>query len=133
MQVSHLVRKMKDESKVMTESTTRKHLREKIAGLPQLRLARAIDVLAMTWMGVTRSLDSPVNELKSAHSTLPAVLPNWRRVKVALLKSIPTGTFIDVQFYAHNAIGNDLTLDPRPLFTSRIVIEDWGSTLVTRK
>lgn len=124
---------MKDESKVVTESITRKRLLEKIAALPQSRLAPAIDVLAMIWMGVKRPLGPPATESKSTHSMSPAAPPNWHRVKLALLKSISTGTFIDVRFYAHNAIGNDLTLDPRPLFTSSIVIEEWGPALMTRK
>jgi len=56
-----------------------------------------------------------------------------RRVKLALLKSIYTGTFIDVQFYAYNEIDNNLPLDPRPLFTSSVVIEKWGPAITTRK
>lgn len=124
---------MKDESKVMTESITRKRLRQKIAALPQPRLARAIDVLAMTWTGVKRPLDPHMTGSKSAHSIPPVVPPNWHRVKLALLKSVPTGTFIDVQFYAHNATGNDLTLDPKPLFTSSVAIEEWWPSFVTRK
>lgn len=58
---------------------------------------------------------------------------NPRRVELALLKSISTGIFIDLQFYAYNAISNDRPLDPKPLFTSSTVIEEWGSAIVTRE
>ena len=54
-------------------------------------------------------------------------------MKLALLKSIPTGTFIDVQFYAYNAISGDLPLDLKPVFTSSIVIEEWAAAITTRE
>jgi len=55
------------------------------------------------------------------------------RMKIDLLESIPTGAFIDVQFYAYNAISEDLPCDPRPLFASGVFIEEWASAITTRK
>ena len=133
MQVSRLVYKMKEESKGITESITRKQLREKIATLPQSRLARATDALAMILDGMKGILGPPLMESKFTPSVTLPIFPNWHRVKLAILKSIPTGYFIDVQFYAYNAIANDLPLDPRPLFTSSIMIEKWGPAVTTRK
>ena len=130
MQVSRLIYKMKEESK---ESITRKRLREKIAALSQPRLARATDVLTMILDGMKGPLEPPPTEPEFTFPTTSPISPNWHRVKLALLKSIPTGTFIDVQFYAYNAISNDLPLDPRPLFTSSIMIEEWGPAITTRK
>jgi len=136
MQVSRLVYKMKEEYKGVSESNARKQLWEKIAALPQPQLARATDALAMILGGVERPLESPPTEPKftsSVFSGTPPVFPYRNRMKLALLKSIPTGTFIDIQFYACNAIGDGLPLDPRPLFTSSIVIEEWGPAITTRK
>jgi len=133
MQVSRLLYKMEEESKGIAESITRKQLREKLAALPRPRLARATDALAMIFDGVKGSLVASPTEPKLTFSVTPPIFPNWRRVKLALLKSIPTGTFIDVQFYAYNAIAGDLPLDPRPLFTSSIMIEEWGPAITTRK
>ena len=133
MQVSRLVHEMKEESKGIAESITRKRLREEIASLSQPRLARAADALAMIFDGVKGSLVSPPMEPKLTFSVAPPIFPNWHRVKLALLKSIPTGTFIDVQLYAYNAIGSGLPLDPRPLFTSSIMIEEWGPAITTCK
>jgi hypothetical protein len=133
IQVSRLVSKMKEESKGDIESPTRKRLREKIAALPQSQLSRATDVLAMIWNGVTGMLGPPTPEPELPFVAIPTLFLNWNRVKLALLKSIPTGTFIDVQFFAYNAIGNDLPVDPRPLYTSSIVIERWGAAITTRK
>jgi hypothetical protein len=133
-QVSRLVSKMKDESEGGSESPTRQQLREKIAALPQSQLSRANDVLAMIWNGVAGLPGLPTPEPKLPSFVGPSILfPNWHRVKLALLKSIPTGTFIDVQFFAYNKIGNDLPVDPRPLYTSSIVIERWGAAITTRK
>ena len=98
----------------------------------------------MIWDGVTGPTDLPAPGPRSTFSPRPFVLnwhraqlallfPNWPRVKLALLKSIPTGTFIDVQFYAYNTISNSLPLDPKPLFTSSIVIEEWAPAITTRK
>lgn len=133
MQVSRLVHKMKEESKGGIESATRKRLREKIAALPQPRLARAMDALAAIWSGMKGPLELPAGKPGFTFSVTPTLFPNWHRVKLALLKSIPTGTFIDVQFYAYSAICNDLPLYPKPFFTSSIVIEGWGAAIATRK
>ena len=131
MQVSRLIYKMKEESMGRAEGTTRTQLREKIAALPQSQLARAIDALAMIWNGMGKPLDSPTTGPKPTVAS--AIFPNWHRVKLALLKSISTGTLLDVQFYAYNAIYNDLPLNPRPLFTSSIVIEEWKTAIAPRK
>jgi hypothetical protein len=133
MQVSQLVGKLNEESKGNTESATRKALRDKIAALPQPQLARAKDVLVMIWNGVKGSLERSTTEPKLSFTAISTLFPNWHRVKLALLKSILTGTFIDIQFYAFNRIGDDSPLDPRPLFTSSIVIEEWGPAIATRK
>jgi len=132
MQVSRLIYKMEKESKGISESITRKQLREKIAALPQPRMARAADALTMILDGVRGSREPPPTEPKFTLSVTPPILPNWQRMKLALLKSIPTGCFIDVQLYAYNAIANGLPLDPKPLFTSSIMIEEWGPALTTR-
>ena len=124
---------MKEESAEEVESVIRKQLRGKLAALSQSRLTHATDALAMIWNGVTGPLDLLAPELKSNFSTTPILSPNWHRMRLALLKSISTGTFIDVQFYAYNAIYNGLSSDPRPLFTSSIVIEEWGPAITTRK
>jgi len=133
MQVSRLIYKMEEESKGITESVTRKQLREKIAALPQSRMARAADALAMIFDGVKGPLKPPPTYPIFTFAVTPPILPNWHRMKLALLKSIPTGCFIDVQLYAYNAIANGLPLDPRPLFTSSIMIEEWGPAITTRK
>ncbi|KAF9650002.1 hypothetical protein BDM02DRAFT_3112802 [Thelephora ganbajun] len=135
VQVSRIVSKMNEELKGGTVSITRKQLWDKIAVLPQSRLARATDALAMIWSGMTRSLKSllpPKMEPKSTVSAKHTLFPNWHRVKLALFKSIFTGTFIDVQFYAYNTISNGLPLDPKALFTSSIVIEQWGPAITTQ-
>ena len=133
MQVSRLVGKMKEESGGDTEGTVRKQLQEKIAALTQSRLPRAADALAMIWTGVLGPLDLPTPEPKVTFSTKFTIFSNWHRVKLALLKSISTSTFIDVQFFSCNALSNDLPVDPRPLYTSSIVIEKWGAAITTRK
>jgi len=130
VQVLRLISKMNKESKRDGESTTRNQLREQIAVLSQPRVGRATDVLVMIWNAMKEPLEPAVMEPKLTFWATPA-LP--RRVKLALLKSIYTGTFIDVQFYAYNEIDNGLPLDPRPLFTSSVVIEKWGPTITTRK
>ena len=106
---------------------------DKIASLSQPQLARARDALSMIWDGATGLLDPPA--LKSVHNLSANFTPamSSERVELALLKSISMGTFIDVQFYAYNAISNGFPLDPKPLFTSSIVIEEWGSAIATRK
>jgi len=133
MEVSRLVYKMKEESKGVAESITRKQLREKIAALPQPRVTRATDALVMIMDGVKGLLKPPPMEPKLTFSMTSSTFPNWHRVKLAILKSITAGCFIDVQFYAYNAIADDLPLDPRPLFTSSIIIEDWGPAITTRE
>jgi len=124
---------MKEESAGDTESAIRKQLRDKLANLSQSQLTRATDALTMIWNCVTRPLDQLAPKPKFAFSVTPIIFPNWHRVKLALLKSISTGAFIDVQLYAYNAVDNDLPLDPRPLFTSSIVIEKWAPAIMTRK
>ena len=133
MQVSRLVRKMKEEPAGDTEGTIRKQLREKVAALTQSRLPRAADVLAMILNGAMRPLDlpAPAPEPKSTPFANSSLFRH--RVKLALLKSIPTGTFIDIQFFAYNALSNDLLVDPRPLYTSSVVLERLGATITTRK
>ena len=144
MQVSRLVSLMKEESKGGSESHTRIQLRNKIAALPQSQLARATDALSMIWDGITGSLDLPAPGPKSISSANSTSFSKWQRMifllssnrermKLALLKSIPTGTFIDVQFYAYNAISGDLPLDLNPVFTSSIVIEEWAAAITTRE
>jgi len=123
---------MKEESAGDTESVTPEQLRDKLATLSQAQLIRATDALAMIWNGVIGPLNPLMPEPKFAPLPAP-VLPNWQRVKLALLKSISTGTFIDVQFYAYNAINNDLPSEPRPLFISSIVIAMWAPAITSRK
>ena len=110
-----------------------KRLLDKITTLPQSQLGRVADALGMIWKGMAVKLDLPAQE---STPTLPVDLPqfpNWHRVKLAILKSISTGTFVDGQFYAYNAVGGDLPLDPKPLFTSSIVIEEWRPAISTRE
>ena len=133
-QILKLVSTMESESKGGTEGDTMKRLLDKIASLSQLQLERSRDVLSMIWNGIVgQHPDLPAHKslftLPSNHTSLP----NWRRVKLAILKSISTGTFVDIQLYAHNAICNNLSLDAKPLFTSSIVIEAWGSAISMRK
>ena len=87
----------------------------------------------MIWNGVVGPSDLLAPEPKPTFSTKLTLFSNWHRVKLALLKSISTGTFIDVQFYAYNAIDSNLPVDPKPLFTSSIVIEKWGAAITTRE
>ena len=115
------------------ESNTMKRLLDKIASLSESKLARSSDVLSMIWSGTTGPLDLPTQEPESDLPANSAQAANLHRVELALLKSISTGAFIDVQFYAYNAISDDLPLDPKPLFASNIAIEDWGSAIATRK
>ena len=134
MQVPRLIYKIKEESKVpwVVESVTKKQLREKIAALPQPGLARAMDALTLIWNGVKEPLEPPTKGPKFTFPAAPTIFPNWHRVKLALLKSIYTGAFIDVQFCAYNAISSDLPSDPRPLFASSIVIEEWSPAITMR-
>ena len=133
VQVSRLIGKIKEESGGSTESTTRKELREKIAGLSLSQLLRATDTLAMIWGGMVGPLDLPTLKPKPYSSLKPLPCLNWDSMKLALLKSISTGTFIDVQLFTYNAISNGLPVDPRPLYTSSIVIQEWGAAITTRR
>ena len=144
MQVSQLINKIKAESAGGSESGTRRQLRNKITALSQSQLARATDALAMIWGGVTGLLDLSMPEPEStscARSTqlskrqgVAFPLPsNWQSMKIALLKSIPTGTFVDTQFYAYNAIGDSLPFDLKPLFISSMVIEEWAHAIKSCK
>ena len=133
IQVSKLVSMIKEESKSRTGSETKKQLMDKIASLSQSELARAKEALAMIWKGLAGRLDPPASKPVSDLPANFALFSNWHRVKLAIFKSISTGTFIDVQFYAYNAVCNNLPRDPKPLFTSSIVIEEWGSAISTRK
>ena len=133
IQVSRLVSKIKEESRGGTESATRKELREKTAAFSLSQLTRAADTIAMIWDGIMGPLDVPALEPKPSLFPKPLPFLNWHRVKLALLRSIPTGTFIDVQFFAYNAICNGLPADPRPLYTSSIVIQEWAAAITTRK
>jgi len=132
MQVSQLVCKMKEESAVDTKSATRKQLQDKLSTLSPSQLTRSTEALAMIWNGLIGPLDPLPPEPKFASSAAPSLPPNWPKVKLALLKSISTGVFIDTQFYAYNAIDHDLPMDPRPLFTSSIVIAKWAPTITAR-
>lgn len=130
MQISWIDSKMKEESKGGAESATKKQLWEKITTLSHSQSTHVLAALTASRKGPMRP---PVAEPKLTSSTTPPFFPNWHRVKRALLKSIYTGAFIDVQFYAYNAIYNNLPLYPRALFTSSIVIGDWGPRIMTRK
>lgn len=123
---------MKEESTEGAESTTRKQLKEKIASLPQSQLAQASDALAMIWDGLIGLSFPPVVEPKYPkpkywkwNRTIHPLTSDSQRLKLALLRSIPTGSFIDVQFYAYNGVCNNQPVDPKPLFTSSIMIEEW--------
>lgn len=136
---------MKEESTEGTESLTRRELREKIAGLSQSQLARATDALSMIWDGVVGMLDLPrpeSNKLTPSTNLTQPLIWNWviyplssnlNRTKLALLKSIPTGTFADVQFYAYNSIHGNLPVDLKPLFISSIIIEEWQPVIMKRQ
>ena len=133
VQVSRLVSKMKEEPGGDSESAIRKQLLEKITTLTQSQLPRVADVLVMIWDGVVGPLDPPASEPESTPFAKATISLNRHVVKLALLKSILTGTFIDVQFLAYKALGNGLPVDPRPLYASSIVIERWGAAIATRE
>ena len=124
MQVSFLVQKMNEESKGGTEGTTRERLRNKIASLSQSQLKRSTDTLAMIWNYTKEPPKPPTTKpSESAVPVTPSSFPNWLRVQLALLKSMTTGIFIDLQFYAYSKVFNNLPLDPKPLYASSIVIK----------
>jgi hypothetical protein len=123
---------------------TRAQLRSKIGALPQSQLARATDALSMIWDGITGPPDPRMPEPQSTdrarsnqfsmwQRVIFPLTSNWQRMKLALLKSIPTGTFIDVQLYACNAIGDGQPFDLKPVFTSSIVIQEWAPAITTRE
>ncbi|KAF9779859.1 hypothetical protein BJ322DRAFT_1113175 [Thelephora terrestris] len=132
MQVSFLVNKMNEESKGGAEGPTRTRLRTQIASLSRSEMRRATDALVMIWNCIKEPLKPPTTQPKADVSVASANLPNWQRVQLALLKSITTGIFIDVQFYACNKVFDDLPVDPKPLFISSIVIEQWGPAITTQ-
>ena len=87
----------------------------------------------MIWNGTMGPSDSTVPSTRFS-SPAPSIVPaEHPGLGLALVKSISTGTFIDVQFYAYNAINNDLQLDPKPLFASSIVIKGFSSAIEKRK
>ena len=133
MQVSQLVRKIKEESTEDIESDTKNQLLRKISLLPQSQMGRATHALVMIWNGVIGPLDLPLPEPESTLPPTSIPRPNLRTVKIALLKSITTGTLIDVQLYAYNSIHNNLPLEMKVLFTSSIVIEEWADAIMARK
>lgn len=128
-----------------SESNTRRQLREKMTNLPQSQLARATDALAMIWDSVTGLVDLPALEPSKPATSMKLTPPliwhwviyplssNWNRVQVALLKSITTGTFVDVRFYAYSAIRDGSPADPKPLFTSSVFIGEWEPAITARK
>src|ERR1700743_1276096 len=132
IQVSVLVKKMNEESKKRSEGATRNQLREKIASLTQPQVRRAADALSMILTCVDGPLKPP--PIPFAH-TFPvfSFFSKWYKMNLAFLKSIPTGVFIDAQFYAFSKVSNGLPSDPKPLFISSIVIEEWGSAMTTRE
>ena len=124
---------MNEESKMSTEGATRQRLREKIASLSQPQVGRARDALSMIWDYAKGPLKPPAAQPGFTSQVTPPLLPNWHRVELALLKSIVTGVFIDTQFYAFNKTGGGLPLDPKPLFASSIVIEEWVPAITARE
>jgi hypothetical protein len=132
-QVSRLIGQMKEESTRGTEGDTRRQLREKIATLPHSQLACAADALSMIWAGLIDPLATPPLRPRPGSSARFNRSPAWDRVELALLKSMTTGAFIDVQFYAYNSIRDNSPLDPKPLFISSIVIEEFSPAIMARK
>ena len=133
MEVSFLVRKMDRESNGR-EETTRKQLRDKIASLSQSQGKRAADALALIWnctAGPLAPFAIPTTASGFALSTTDDPFPNWQNMKLAFLKAIATGVFIDVQFYAYDKICDGSPVDPKPLHASSIVIEGWAPAIMT--
>ena len=77
--------------------------------------------------------ESPTVQPKIAFSTATIRFPNWHRVKLGFLKSVSTGVFIDVKLYAFNKIDDGSPQDPKPLYTSSIVIEERGPAVARCK
>jgi hypothetical protein len=124
---------VREESAINIQGDTTRQLQHKIASLSQSELAQYKDTLVLIWTCAAGPLDLPAWKPTTKLSTNLAALPNWLRVELALLKSIYTGIFIDIQFYAYNVVHRNFPLDPKPLFTSSIVIEEWGHVIITRK
>ena len=133
MGVSQLIQEMKEEAMLGAESDTMIQLLDAIAFLSQSQLGCAMDAISMIWNGLTGPLELPALEPKSTPPVGFTLFPNWHRMKLALFKSIFMGTFIDIQFYAYNAIRNNLLLDPKPLFVLSIVIKEWGPAITTHR
>ena len=133
MQVSRLVSWIKEELTEDAESDTKSQLLRRISLLSPSQMERATHALVMIWNGVIGPLDLPLPEPKPTLPPISTPRPNWPRVQLALLKSITTGTFIDVQLYAYNSIHNNLPLDTKALFTSSIVIGEWVTAIMARK
>ena len=123
---------MDEESKNCPEGATRNQLRDKIASLSQPQVRRAADALSMIWTCVNGPLKPPPIPFAYTSSVFN-FFSKWHKTNLAFLKSISTGVFIDAQFYAFSKINNGLPSDPKPLFISSIVIEEWGSAIATRK
>jgi hypothetical protein len=132
VQVSFLINKMNEEStRGGSEGATRKRLRKKIASLSQSQVRYATDALVMIW-NYTRELLRPPTT--GPNPTVPVTLTNLPlRVQLALLKSIYTGIFIDLQFYAYNEVSNDVPQEPKPLFISSIVSKKLLPAITMRK
>ena len=144
-QVSQLVNKIKEGSTGGIEGATRRQVQDRVASLSQSQLNRVADVLAMIWDGMLGLLDIPPPPPNSTslaksiqfppsgrrRSGAPPP-PNWDRMKLALFKSISTRTFVEVKLNAYNAIHNTLPLDPKPLFTSSIVVKELTPSITER-
>lgn len=129
VQVTLLVARMNEESQRPTGGATGKRLQDKIASLSQSQVRRAAGALSMIWSCVNGPLKSPAASSGFTSSATPTNNPNWHRVKLAFLKSIATGIFIDVQLHAFNRVRNGLPFEPKPLFISSIVTEKWGPAI----
>jgi hypothetical protein len=135
LEVSLLVSRMDKESSG-GEETTRKQLRDKIASLSQPQVKRAADALILIWncaAGPPAPFAIPTTQSGFSFSITADRFPNWDKMKLAFLKAITTGVFIDVQFYAYNKICDNSPVDPKPLYASSIVIEEWAPAITTRE
>lgn len=132
IQVSFLVNKIKNESEQGVDCATRKQLRDKITSLTLPQTRHATGALEMIWNHLQKPLDPPVPEPDPVPSPESDPFPDWSLLKRALLKSISTGIFTDIQIHAYSKISNGIPRDPRPLFISSILIEGWWTTLATR-
>lgn len=64
------------------------------------------------------------------HWVIYPLSSNSNRVKLALLKSISTGTFVDIRFYAYTAVRDGVPVNPKPLFASSAVIGEWEPAMM---